>query len=180
MCLRTKYSVLHIVDRVNDMVYNMPMSTSKELPITAHLHHTGMEPHLLREVMRTYQAALNVFSREAGAPGARLALMRLLATCDEEELGVLQLARRLGIDAAAVARQVKDMEAERLLARRADARDKRRSYVRLTQKGLRLFREVHDRVHELEQKVLAGVASEDVTTATRVLAHMRAALEELR
>ena len=33
------------------------------------LHHTGDEPHLLREIMRTHQAVLNVFSRQVGMPG---------------------------------------------------------------------------------------------------------------
>ena len=70
------------------------------------LHHEGDESHLLKEIMRTHQALLNVFSREVGMPAARLSLMRLLAICHHEKLGVMQIARRLGIDAAAVTRQV--------------------------------------------------------------------------
>ena len=38
------------------------------------LHHAGDEPHLLREIMRTQQAVINVFSRQVGMPAARLAL----------------------------------------------------------------------------------------------------------
>ena len=61
--------------------------------------------------MRTHQALLNVFSREVGMPAARLSLMRILAIGYHEKLGIMQIARRLGIDAAAVTRQVQAMEA---------------------------------------------------------------------
>jgi hypothetical protein len=57
--------------------------------------------------MRTRQAALNVFSHQVGMPAARLALMRLLAICHPEAVGIMWIARQLGIDAAAVTRQVK-------------------------------------------------------------------------
>lgn len=55
------------------------------------LRHTGDEPHLLREVMRTHQAVMHAFTREVGMPSARLALMRLLATCDTGELGIMEI-----------------------------------------------------------------------------------------
>ena len=73
------------------------------------LHHTGDEPHLLREIMRTHQAVLNVFSRKVGMPAAQLTLMRLLAICHPEAVGIMEIARQLGINAAAVSRQVKAM-----------------------------------------------------------------------
>ena len=60
----------------------------------AELHHKGDESHLLKEIMRTHQALLNVFSREVGMPAARLSLMRLLAIGYHEKLGVMQIARR--------------------------------------------------------------------------------------
>ena len=78
----------------------------------AELHHKGDESHLLKEIMRTHQALLNVFSREVGMPAARLSLMRILAIGHHEKLGIMQISRRLGIDAAAVTRQVQAMERE--------------------------------------------------------------------
>ena len=101
----------------------------------AELHHKGDESHLLKEIMRTHQALLNVFSREVGMPAARLSLMRLLAIGHHEKLGVMQIARRLGIDAAAVTRQVQAMDAHGLVERIADPTDDRRSFVRLTPEG---------------------------------------------
>jgi DNA-binding MarR family transcriptional regulator len=147
---------------------------------TLDLHHTGDEPHLLREIMRTHQAVLNVFSRQVGMPGARLALMRLLAIRHPEAVGIMEIARQLGIDAAAVTRQVKVMESERLIERCADARDGRRSYINLTADGLRVFQQVHERAHAFEQALSTAVSAEDMAATLRVLAHVRTALEALR
>ncbi len=141
------------------------------------LHHAGDEPHLLREIMRTHQAALNVFSRQVGMPAARLALMRFLAIRHPESVGIMEIARQQGINAAAVTRQVKVMESERLVERSADARDGRRSYVKLTANGLRIFEQLHERAHAFEQALSTAVSAEDMAATVRVLVHVRAALE---
>ena len=62
------------------------------------LHHNGDEPHLLREIVRTHQVLMTGFSREVGMPASRFALMRILA--NNEGVGVMALARQLGINAA--------------------------------------------------------------------------------
>jgi DNA-binding MarR family transcriptional regulator len=143
------------------------------------LHHEGDEPHLLREIMRAQQAVLHVFSRQVGMPAARLALMRLLASCHPEAVGIMWIARQLGINAAAVTRQVKAMENERLVERWADARDGRRSHVKLAADGLRIFQQVHERAHAFERALSATVSAEDMAATVRVLVHVRAALEAL-
>ena len=142
-------------------------------------HHAGDEPHLLREVMRTHQEALNVFSRQVGMPAARLTLMRFLAIRHPGAVGIMEIARQLGINAAAVTRQVKAMESDRLVERCADARDGRRSSVALTAEGLRIFQQVHRRAHALEQTLVAAVGAEDMAATLRVLVRVRAALEAL-
>jgi len=143
------------------------------------LHHKGDEPHLLREIMRTHQAVLGVFSREVGMPAARLVLTRLLAICHPEAVGIMWIARQLDINAAAVTRQVKAMENERLVERCADARDGRRSRVKLTADGLKVFQQVHERAHDFERTLSTAVSAEDLAAAVRVLTHVRAAIETL-
>ena len=61
------------------------------------LHHAGGEPHLLREIMRTHQALVSVFTRKVGVPGARLVLLRVLAKCHPDAVGIVEIARRLGV-----------------------------------------------------------------------------------
>lgn len=143
------------------------------------LHHAGDEPHLLREIMRTQQAVINVFSRQVGMPAARLALMRLLASCHPQAVGIMWIARQLGVNAAAVTRQVKAMENERLVERRPDARDGRRIHVKLTADGATLFLQLHERAHTLERALGTAVSAEDLAATVRVLGQVRAVLEAL-
>ncbi len=144
------------------------------------LLHGPDEVHLMQELMRTSQALISVFSRQVGLQASRLALLRQIAIAGPGGLGVMAIARRLGIDPAAVTRQAREMEDDGLLARRRDANDGRRSYIRLTPKGLRLFRELHDRGHALERALENEMSAEDIATATRVLTGLRKAIESLR
>ncbi len=125
----------------------------------AGLRHHGDEPHLLREVFRTYQALMAGFSRQTGMPASRFALMRQLAL-SESDIGLADLARCLGINPAAVTRQVQELEAEHLVRRRADPKDGRRSYVRLSPKGRKQFEEIHERSHELERSLSSALGAD--------------------
>ncbi len=158
--------ILMDIERIPEMVAGCP--------------HSGDESHLLREIVRTHQALMNVFTREVGMPGARLALLRLLAICHPEELGVMEIARRLGINAAAVTRQVKEMEAAGLVVRSVSGKDGRYRFVRLTPEGLSVFQRMHERAHAFEEALSASVDAEDIAAALRVLALVRTAIEGLR
>ena len=143
------------------------------------LHHRGNEPHLLREIIRTYQVLMAGFSREIGMPASRLAVLRILAVTDGG-VGVMDLARSLGVNAAAVTRQVQDLERDRLIQRRADPRDGRRTHLTLSPKGQRLFADIHERSHMLEQSLSAVIGADEMAAAAAVLAKLRAFIEELR
>jgi DNA-binding MarR family transcriptional regulator len=141
------------------------------------LAHRGDEPHLLREIVRTHQALMAGFSRGVGIPASRFTLMRLVATA-EKNVGVMDLARQLGVNPAAVTRQIQEMERDGLIRRRADPKDGRRSYVRLSAKGLRTFEDLHDRSHELERALSSVISRGDVDAAVKVLSKLRSFLEE--
>lgn len=117
------------------------------------------------------------FARMTGTPASRFALMRLLAF-SERDLGVTDLARQLGINAAAVTRQVQELERERLVTRRADSRDGRRSYVRLSAKGRHLFEEIHERTHELERSLSVVIGEGEMRSAALVLSKLRTFVQE--
>jgi DNA-binding MarR family transcriptional regulator len=138
----------------------------------AHFQHKGGERHLLREIVRAHQVLMSAFSRNMGMPASRFALMRQLATA-ENGMGVTDLAAALEIDAAAVTRLVKEMEAERLATRRPDPHDRRRNYVSLSGKGAKLFEQLHHRSHELERALDQAIGAEELTAAAEVLAKLR-------
>jgi MarR family transcriptional regulator for hemolysin len=136
------------------------------------MHHRGDEPHLLREILRTYQVLVAGSSRRIGMPASHFALLRLLAVSGPD-LGVMDLARQLGVNAAAVTRQVQALEREGLVRRHADSRDRRRSYVSLSPKGRKLFGRIHDRIHEFERALSAVITGEEMAIATRALVKLR-------
>jgi DNA-binding MarR family transcriptional regulator len=144
------------------------------------LQHTGDEPHFLREIVRTYQGLMSGFSREVGMPASRLALMRILINALPDAVGIMDLARTMGINAAAVTRQVKEMEGENLIIRRSDARDGRRSYIKLSAKGVKVFKRIHERSHELERSLLLSIHPEEIKATVDVLSRLRCSLEGLR
>jgi DNA-binding MarR family transcriptional regulator len=143
------------------------------------LKHDGREPHLLREIVRTYQVLMASFSREMGMPSSRFVLLRLLAV-EEGERGVVDLARRLGIDPAAVTRLVQEMERDKLVYKRAAANDRRRSLVVLSAKGRRLFEEIHARNHELEGRLATAVGEAEMASAAAILEKVRVLIESRR
>ncbi len=97
-----------------------------------------------------------------------------------ENVGIMDLSRQLGVNAAAVTRQVQDMERDGLISRRASTRDGRRNYVRLSPKGRRLFEKVHERTHEIEQSFSSVLAVEEMRSAAMVLTKLRTFVENLR
>ena len=146
----------------------MPHTT----PPLERLGHKGNEPHLLREIVRTHQMLVTGFSRKIGQPAARIALMRQLATAGEP-VGIMDLARSLGVNAAAVTRQIKELETQGLVERCDDPQDGRRSWLRLSPQGMQLFMALHERSHALEKAFAVAVGPDNVRTAVEVLTQLR-------
>jgi DNA-binding MarR family transcriptional regulator len=143
------------------------------------LQHLGGEPYLIQEIIRTYQTLLAEITRRTGMKSSRFALMRLLADADGD-IGIMDLARQLGVNAAAVTRQVQELEGERLVRRRADPNDGRRSYIRLSPKGRKLMDELLECSHEFERLVSSALSAEEMTTAATALSKLRTFVEGLR
>ncbi len=132
----------------------------------------GDEDHIFRDLFRTHQAVSNAFTRWVGAPASRIGLLHLLAV-GQGQLGTNQLARRLNVDAAAVTRQLKEMEAKGLVTRTPHASDGRRSIVKLTPSGREAFRAIHGHGHRFERELEGEVSRSDIEAARRGLGAMR-------
>jgi len=144
------------------------------------LAHEGGEPHLIFEIMRTYHALINVIPRRVGMPFSRLTLLRILALAFPGAMGILEIARRLRVNGAAVTRQIKEMEGLGLVERMADERDGRRSRVKLTAEGRTLFEHIHQKQHEFERYFAsAELTTGEVRTAAKVLFRLRSVLEKM-
>lgn len=169
-----------ILDTINYTCNYIPMKSNKPVKQACETGHDGDESHLLREIMRAQQALLNVFSREVGMPIARLLLIRVIFMNKPKEMGTMEIARNLGIDAAAVTRHINELEKQGLAIRRQDIRDGRRSYVGLTPRGEKTFAGIQERSHEFEKQLENRLNKKNVAVATKVLGEVRALLESIR
>lgn len=144
------------------------------------LDHKGGEPHLVFEIMRTHHTLMNFFSQKVGMPFSRVTLLRVLALASPAEMGILEIARRLNINGAAVTRQIKEMEGLGLVSRMPHERDGRRCQVKLTTKGRELFEQIHQRQHDFEKYFASGESTlEELQTAAKVLFRLRSVLEKM-
>lgn len=146
-------------------------TTAAPMPTDAHHHHDERttEP-LLRQLSRTQRELLASFERRIGMSGGRAGILIHLGR--DGELSQADLERRLGIDGAAVTRQVKALEADELVTRRADPADNRFTLVALTAPGARLAASLLDHRRAFEEHVTAGIPPADLALTRRVLAQL--------
>ncbi len=111
------------------------------------------------------------FQNFLGAPTSRLQLLGALFTSGE--LSQADLQRLMEVDGATITRQVKQMESEGLLQRRADPKDNRFTLVTLTDAGRELMRGLMQRGLEFEQLALRGADPDQIRCAVELLARMR-------
>jgi DNA-binding MarR family transcriptional regulator len=142
------------------------------------VHHSGTETHLLKELMLTHVAILNSVPKLTGMSYARLGLLRTIAVSYPEVLGPMEIARRLGINAAAITRQLNEMEADGMISRVSDTKDARRSGVELTEQGRNAFSNLHERIHKFETSMRSSFSKEDIETTAKVLNHLRDVLTQ--
>jgi DNA-binding MarR family transcriptional regulator len=92
---------------------------------------------------------------EAGLTPLEFALMAYINPADgEPDLDQSALAGRLGVDRNSASLLVAGLERKSLVTRRPSPADRRMRLVRLTDRGERLFAELHPRGLELQQQVL--------------------------
>jgi DNA-binding MarR family transcriptional regulator len=135
----------------------------------------GISP--LHHVAKTYHAVTSEFERFMGMSRARWVMLRLLS--EQTPLTQADLAHHLGVDAAAVTRQVKQLEREGLVTRRPVPEDNRYTQVALSEAGLRYVAVKRPQRDQFEARVLAGLPPEEIAQLLQTLARIRRNLENV-
>ena len=132
---------------------------------------------ILHHIGHTYHELTASFERFMGMSRARWAILSRLSR--QESLTQAALARVLHVDAAAITRQVKQLEAEGLVTRWAAPEDNRFTVVALTAQGRDFVEKLRSERDRFEQIATRGLHVEEIEQMRRCLIHMRRNLETL-
>lgn len=130
---------------------------------------------LLQLLAQTYHEVVTSFERFMGMSRARWAILNRLSRV--ESMTQAALAQRLRVDAAAVTRQVKQLEAEGMVTRWSYPEDNRFTVVALTEHGRHSVEQLRSEREAFEQIATTGLTLEEIDHMRRCLAHMRHNLE---
>ena len=98
---------------------------------------------------------------------------RLLAVLGRyPDLTATELVERTAMDKVAVSRAVASLVADGRLTRRVDGEDRRRTKLRLSAKGYRIYDEVAPLALQYQQRLLAALSGEDRALLEDVLARL--------
>ena len=132
---------------------------------------------VLQHIGKTYHELAAAFERHMGMSRARWAILNRLSR--EENLTQRGLAQLLHVDAAAITRQVKQLEAEGLITRWPAPEDNRFTVVALTEAGRAFVEAQRANRDKFEQIVTGGLTAEDIDHIGHCLLHMRRNLAAL-
>ena len=88
-----------------------------------------------------------------------------------------ELAEALGIQGPSLVRLLDNLERDGLILRREDRGDRRAKSLVMTESGRRAYLKVKAVTEQVADRLLAGADVRDVAAATRLLAHLDAALQ---
>ena len=98
---------------------------------------------------------------------------RLLAVLGRyPDLTATELVERTAMDKVAVSRAVASLVADGRLTRRVDGEDRRRTKLRLSAKGYRIYDEVAPMALQYQQRLLAALSGEDRALLEDLLARL--------
>lgn len=145
--------------------------TSDEAPITLRAFSQSLPMALLRareSVMQHFRPALRKF----GLTEQQWRILRALSAVDEIE--VTELAKRAFLLAPSLTRILRDLEQRKLVKRRSDRTDLRRSKVSLSAKGERLIATVAPTSEQIYEQMAAHFGSQRLSELQSLLQELEA------
>jgi DNA-binding MarR family transcriptional regulator/GNAT superfamily N-acetyltransferase len=139
---------------------------------------------VLRRFNRTYTQRIGALDESFLGLGLPLGASRLVFEIGEAGPTVRDLRARLGLDSGQLARQLRRLEDDGLVAMEPDGEDGRRRTVRLTAEGRAFRRRLDDRSEQLAERLVAPLTTRQQERLTEALATadllVRAATVDIR
>lgn len=135
------------------------------------------EPYvIINDIAKLFSLFVAKDTQRAGtAYGYRKLLMCL---AHGEEMPQLDLIGQVNLTPATVSSSMAKLEGDGIVARRFDPADRRKYYVKLTDKGKRHCRMIQERSDELGEIMLEGISEEEKQQLSRLLGIMLSNLKE--
>ena len=128
---------------------------------------------LCNEIARLFRAHLRESDTNDGVMSQQGAHLVLSTLAVGDGINQLELVRSTHLRPPTVSVILKRMEAEGLVERKCDPRDKRAVTVSLTEKGKALDKEHISRIKSLDAVALSGVTEEEFSTLMKLLPKIR-------
>ena len=122
-------------------------------------------------LLHLYRDLLHFYERRLGMSQSRVLLLHEVMHAGE--ISQIELAQRLGIEAALLTRFAKQMEASGLLSRRVDPHDNRYTLVTLTQTGQNVFQRMMVFSREFEAQLVEGLSGDERAGIRQALMHIQ-------
>jgi MarR family transcriptional regulator for hemolysin len=131
-------------------------------------------PPIGLQLAMTSKAVGRAFNEALAAHGGSIPIWLILNGLKTEQRRTqLELARAIGIEGPTLTRHLDGLEHAGLVERRRDLVDRRAVQVQLTRTGHALHGRLLRAVIAFNQRLRAGVSSDDVETLRRVLAQLQ-------
>jgi len=133
-------------------------------------HPTDCPYYLISRVTLQVSSALKKGLTRAGVGMVKPAYLGvLLGLWYEDEIRVIHLARRAGLEPSTMTGLLDRMERDGLIVRKADPVDRRALLIQLTSEGRRLEQPVRETVNGVLGKVFAGISEKNLTHTLQIL-----------
>src|ERR687885_2711674 len=140
-------------------------------------HHAASDT-VVQQLAQTYHSLVPVFERYMGLSRARWQVLVQLAR--EATISQAALQQRLGVDGAAITRQVKQLAEEGLVTREVDPADNRFMLVSLTAEGRELVDRLLEQRESFEALVTAGLGEAELDLLCHSLGRIQQNLAALQ
>ena len=117
---------------------------------------------------RRWRALIDEHLRDKGHSASRMEAMAAIAYSPAVTTQI-QIAKRIGIEGPTLTRTLDMLEADGLVERLADPKDRRNKHMRLTPAGYETLAEMFDIIQRLRERLLDGVAPAEITGTDRFL-----------
>lgn len=158
-----------------------PVSSSQNNPAEKSGQNFTLEtffPYLVRVYYRAVSDAVsNVYTTRYGLSPSQWRTMVVLGP--RQLLSASEIVERSSMDKVNVSRAVKTLSEAGLLQRDIDENDRRRTVLRLTEKGKDILEDLTPKMRTLEEKILEGLTEEDRLKLLELMAKVRFNADEL-